>query len=203
MVIKSPSRALRTFILENRELYRNFLRDWLEGKNGHPVTLFDSPESMQANPEPRDLELFAAHLLPNGRHFKNNSGTHVHAVYGEGLDAALIFWCRKNGIAGVLDLRDGTQDWIQCLEALGNGLPSETPSVRQVLNNGFGKGLSALSRREIQVARMLVKGFSAKQVAAALGTSEGTVKNQRKAVFRKLGIVRATQLAGAMGFKPR
>jgi len=60
-----------------------------------------------------------------------------------------------------------------------------------------------LSRREAEVARMLVKGFSAKQVAAALGTSEGTVKNQRKAVYRKLGIVRATQLAGAMGFKAR
>ena len=31
-------------------------------------------------------------------------------------------------------------------------------------------------------------------------TSEGTVKNQRKSVYRKLGIVRATQLAGALGF---
>jgi hypothetical protein len=40
----------------------------------------------------------------------------------------------------------------------------------------------------------------AKQVAAALGTSEGTVKNQRKAVYKKLGIIRATQLAGAMGY---
>jgi DNA-binding NarL/FixJ family response regulator len=47
---------------------------------------------------------------------------------------------------------------------------------------------------------MLVKGLSAKQVAAALGTSEGTVKNQRKAVYKKLGIIRATQLAGAMGY---
>ena len=66
--------------------------------------------------------------------------------------------------------------------------------------NGHGKGISRLSRRETEVARMLVKGFSAKQVAAALGTSEGTVKNQRKAVYKKLGIIRATQLAGAMGY---
>ena len=75
--------------------------------------------------------------------------------------------------------------------------------MRQILNQGLGKGLSRLSRRETEVARMLVKGFSAKQVAAALGTTEGTIKNQRKSVYRKLGIVRATQLAGAMGFRPR
>ena len=152
--------------------------------------------------EPRDLELCAAHLLPNRLHFKNNGSlqAHRHAVYGEGLDSAMILWCRKSGISGLLDLRDGLNDWDQCLENLIQGVATETPRVRQHLNHGHGKGLAQLSRRESEVARMLVKGFSAKQVASALGTSEGTVKNQRKAVFRKLGIVRATQLAGAMGF---
>lgn len=195
--------ALKTFILENRDLFRFFLREWLEGKNGHQVTFFDSTEALENNHEPRDLEMLAAHLLPSRLHFKRNQGSHGHAVYGEGLDASTILWCRKSGVAGIMDLRDGMEDWGRCLESVRNGETAETSSARNILNQGHGKGLPRLSRRETEVARMLVKGFSAKQVAAALGTSEGTVKNQRKAVYRKLGIVRATQLAGAMGFKLR
>lgn len=200
---KNHPRALKAIILEDRDIYRFFLRSWLEGKNGHQVRFVSSAEFLEADQEPREVELMAAHLLPGSVHFKRHSKAHAHAVYGDGLDPATIFWCRKNGVQGILELRDPLDDWNQCLENLANGTAAETPSVRRVFGHGHGKGLSRLSRRECEVARMLVKGFSAKQVSAALGTSEGTVKNQRKAVYRKLGIVRATQLAGAMGFKPR
>ena len=193
-------RTRKTFILENREWFRFLLRQWLEKEAGCQVTFFDSAETLESNTEPRDLELMAAHLLPSRLHFKKDNQRHGHVVYGEGLDATTIHWCRKSGVVGILDLRDGMEDWRRCLEGVGNGETAETPSARQNLNHGNGKGVARLSRRESEVARMLVKGFSAKQVAAALGTSEGTVKNQRKAVYRKLGIVRATQLAGAMGF---
>ncbi|NBT23206.1 DNA-binding response regulator, partial [bacterium] len=44
----------------------------------------------------------------------------------------------------------------------------------------------------MQVAQMLVRGSSAQQVAKKLGTTEGTIKNQRKAIYQKLKIVRAT-----------
>ena len=195
----------KAFVLEDREWYRFFLREWLEGKRGHQVSFFDSADAMEENGETRDVELLAAHLLPSRMHFKRDRkfNRHGHAVYGDGLDAPTILWCRKSGVAGILDLRDGIEAWDRCLDGLQNGETTETPAVRQALNHGNGKGVLRLSRRENEVARMLVKGFSAKQVAAALGTSEGTVKNQRKAVYRKLGIVRATQLAGAMGFGPR
>ena len=195
---------MKTFILENREVYRFFLRHWLGEKNGHHLVFFDSPEVMLANGEPRDLELLAAHLLPSRLQFKNNGNGRTYAVYGDGLDGPTIFWCRKSGVRAILDLRDRLEDWKRCLDGLKNGEVVETPSItRLVQQAGQAKGISHLSRRESEVARMLVKGFSAKQVAASLGTSEGTVKNQRKAVYRKLGIIRATQLAGAMGYKAR
>lgn len=199
----SGAATLKTFILENRDLYRLFLRHWLEDRNGHQVVFFDSAEALQNSPEPRRFELMAAHLLPSRMHFKRDQNRHGHAVYGEGLDPTTIFWCRKSGVGAILDLRDGADDWQRCLEALGNGQSAETSSVARTLGQGEGKGLTRLSRREAEVSRMLVKGFSAKQVAAALGTSEGTVKNQRKSAYRKLGIVRATQLAGALGFRAR
>ena len=193
----------KTFILENREVYRFFLQHWLEGKNGHQVHFFDSADALHSSGEPRDLEFLAVHLLPDRLHFKDHSRAHHHAVYGDGLDGPTVLWCRKSKVQAIFDLRDGLEDWKRCLDGLGNGEVVETPSITRMMNGGSAKGISHLSRRESEVARMLVKGFSAKQVAAALGTSEGTVKNQRKAVYRKLGIVRATQLAGAMGFKAR
>lgn len=196
--------SVKTFILENREVYRFFLRQWLGEQNGHQVVFFDSPEALQANGEPRDLELLAAHLLPGRLHFKGNQNARGHAVYGDGLDSPTVLWCRKSGVRAVLDLRDRLEDWKRCLDGLENGEVVETPSItRLVHQDGQAQRLSRLSRRESEVARMLVKGFSAKQVAASLGTSEGTVKNQRKAVYRKLGIIRATQLAGALGYKAR
>lgn len=191
---------MRTFILENRELYRVLLMRWLGQDAGHQVVFFDSAESMQANHESRRLELLASHLLPGRDHFRREIGQHPHAVYGENMDAATIHWCRKNGVRGLLDLRDRIVDWKKCLEAVSNGHTSETPSVLRNLAAADDRKIAALSRRETEVARLLVRGFAAKQVAAALGTSEGTVKNQRKSVYRKLGIVRATQLAGAMGY---
>lgn len=198
------SHPVKTFILENREVYRFFLRQWLGEKNGHHVMFFDSPETLQANGEPRDFEFLASHILPSHLHFKNSGCARGHAVYGEGLDGSTVHWCRKSGVRAILDLRDRLEDWKRCLDGLGNGEVVETPSItRLVHQDGKAKGLLRLSRRESEVARMLVKGFSAKQVAASLGTSEGTVKNQRKAVYRKLGIVRATQLAGALGYKAR
>ena len=197
------SSRVKTFILENRELYRLLLAKLLGEKNGHEVVFFASPAELENNHDPRDFEMMATHLLPGRLHFKNNGTVCGHAVYGETLDSATILWCRKSGVKGILDLQDGEEEWAGCLRALGNGETAETSSVSKALNEGHGKRMAKLSRREAEVARMLVKGFSAKQVAASLGTSEGTVKNQRKAVFRKLGIVRATQLAGAMGFKAR
>jgi DNA-binding CsgD family transcriptional regulator len=191
----------KTFVLEDREIFRVFLGRWLRERGGHEVRFFDSAEALRKTEERRDVELLAAHLLPGRIHFHKNG--HGYGVYGEGLDATTVLWCRKSGVRWILDLRDRAEEWNRCLEGMAKGESMETASVVEAVRQGQGKGVMRLSRRENEVARMLVKGFSAKQVAAALGTSEGTVKNQRKAVYRKLGIVRATQLAGAMGYRAR
>ncbi|MBD3404288.1 PAS domain-containing protein [candidate division GN15 bacterium] len=47
---------------------------------------------------------------------------------------------------------------------------------------------AALSPRELEICSMIRSGMSSKEIAAALSTSEGTVRNQRKSIRRKLGI---------------
>ena len=132
---------LKTFILENRELYRLLLAKIVSEKSGHEVVFFSSPEELENNHDTRDLELIAAHLLPGRLHFKKEGPQPRHAIYGEAMDSATILWCRKSGVNGILDLQDGAEDWSRCLQSLGNGGISETPAVARTLNEGHGKGV--------------------------------------------------------------
>jgi DNA-binding NarL/FixJ family response regulator len=45
-----------------------------------------------------------------------------------------------------------------------------------------------LTRREVEVLRLMAGGSSNREIADALGTAEGTVKNHASSVFSKLGV---------------
>ncbi|WP_224362956.1 response regulator [Hyalangium versicolor] len=49
-------------------------------------------------------------------------------------------------------------------------------------------GPEALSPRELEVLRLMAGGMSNKEIARALGTAEGTVKNQVSSILLKLGV---------------
>jgi DNA-binding NarL/FixJ family response regulator len=46
----------------------------------------------------------------------------------------------------------------------------------------------ALTKRELDVLRLIASGASNKEIADALGTAEATVKNQASSIFGKLGV---------------
>jgi DNA-binding NarL/FixJ family response regulator len=45
-----------------------------------------------------------------------------------------------------------------------------------------------LTRRELEVLRLMAGGYSNKEIADALGTAEGTVKNHASSILSKLGV---------------
>jgi DNA-binding NarL/FixJ family response regulator len=47
---------------------------------------------------------------------------------------------------------------------------------------------AALTKRELDVLRLIASGRSNKEIADALGTAEATVKNQASSIFGKLGV---------------
>jgi DNA-binding CsgD family transcriptional regulator len=55
-------------------------------------------------------------------------------------------------------------------------------------------GITALSRREGDVVDLLLKGCSSEAIALRLNISRHTVKDHRKAIFRKLGIASLAEL---------
>jgi len=63
-------------------------------------------------------------------------------------------------------------------------------------SQGPGKGLDelGLSARQREVLQCLLRGMSAKQIARALGISDGTVKSHTVAVFRALNVSSRAQV---------
>jgi DNA-binding NarL/FixJ family response regulator len=45
-----------------------------------------------------------------------------------------------------------------------------------------------LTKREVEVLRLMAGGYSNREIADALGTAEGTVKNQASSILSKLGV---------------
>ena len=50
-----------------------------------------------------------------------------------------------------------------------------------------------LSRREIEVLKLMAQGKSNKEIASALFISEGTVKSHGKAIFAEMNVVSRTE----------
>ena len=49
---------------------------------------------------------------------------------------------------------------------------------------------ASLSPRELEICNLIKSGLSSKEIAAIRNTSEGTVRNQRKSIRRKLGLTK-------------
>ena len=47
---------------------------------------------------------------------------------------------------------------------------------------------AALTKRELDVLRLIAAGHSNREISVALGTAEATVKNQASSIFSKLGV---------------
>ena len=66
--------------------------------------------------------------------------------------------------------------------------------VQGAPSTGTGANDLALSARQWEVLQCLLRGMSAKQIARALGISDGTVKSHTVAVFRALNVSSRAQV---------
>ncbi len=75
--------------------------------------------------------------------------------------------------------------------------PSLTPLLRQSLlkTNNEMKDENALTKREIQVLKLLAEGMYNREIGEKLFISEKTVKNHVSSIFKKIGVTDRTQAA--------
>jgi two-component system, NarL family, nitrate/nitrite response regulator NarL len=114
-------------------------------------------------------------------------------------DTALIAAVRA-GVNGIV-LKDGAEDaLVACLETVAGGGRAVPESLLQraldlSLVPPAHHPLAALTPRERQIAEHVGRGQRNKEIAAALGMSEGTVKVYLHTMYQKLGIENRTELA--------
>lgn len=193
------SAKIRIGVIENREFLIGFLGNWLRNHLNYEVYFFNHFKELETSPLRPDLIMAASTLLAPSAGKRVVGPQRYLAIYSEQFTPSCVVCWQKNGADGLLDFRDGTLEWEQCLSRVLGGHKGATRFARLELERGELTAIGTLTPREIEVADHFLKGFSARQVSSLMGTTEGTIKNQRKAIYKKLGIVRATQLSHALG----
>jgi two-component system, NarL family, response regulator NreC len=116
-------------------------------------------------------------------------------------DESLLHEALRAGAAGYVIKRAEESEILQAIHATSQGdiyvHPSMTRALlHQPVTTEHRRGLPAepLTRRELDVLRLLAKGNTNRQIAGLLGLSMRTVENHRANLMGKLGLVSRVEL---------
>jgi DNA-binding NarL/FixJ family response regulator len=103
----------------------------------------------------------------------------------------------KAGARGYL-LKDVSLEQLTgAIRAVANGETLIRPAVTERVLRGLEhvrrdfdalEPPDPLTRREIEILRLMAGGYSNREIAEALGTAEGTIKNHASSILSKLGV---------------
>ncbi|WP_454049870.1 response regulator [Cellulomonas sp. Marseille-Q8402] len=119
----------------------------------------------------------------------------------------MVLTALQDGATGFLLKNTSPPDLVAAVRAAAAGRPILSPSVTAQLIRAVGSGpdrvatadargrLTALTERELEVARAVARGLSNADIAAELYMSVGTVKTHIGHLFDKLGLDNRVQVA--------
>ena len=87
-----------------------------------------------------------------------------------------------------------SDELFEAILAVHEGRQYIPPRITQVLDQA---GRTDLTRREMDVLRLIVSGHSNREIAQDLNTTEGTIKSYVNGLLGKLGVRDRTQAATA------
>lgn len=105
-------------------------------------------------------------------------------------DADVVIEGIRTGARGFMLKDVSYEQLIRAIRAVVAGETVFQPAVTQRLLRGaptVGEPEEPLTEREREVVRLMAGGYSNKEIARALGTAVGTVKNQVSSILLKLG----------------
>ncbi len=117
-------------------------------------------------------------------------------------DHQLVLEGLQAGARGYLLKDVSLESLVSAIEAVHGGNTLVQPAVTERILRGLttmaqestGSGeVEALSKKELEVLRMMAGGYSNKEISIAIFKSEGTVKNQVSSILAKLGVRDRTQ----------
>ena len=96
------------------------------------------------------------------------------------------------GAAGYILKDDPQESLLQAVQVAARGQQWFSPRVMDVIIKGEKQSkastLQNLTERELDVLRLLVKGYRNAEIASALTLTEQTIKNYLRRIYNKLGV---------------
>ncbi len=112
-------------------------------------------------------------------------------------DDESVFAALEAGAMGYLTKDSSAEDIVRAVESVVRGEASFEPSIQRRLLERYRRGRPArawpahpdgLSNREVEVLRLVGAGLGNREIAEALGVSEGTVKSHLNSIFTKTNL---------------
>lgn len=121
-------------------------------------------------------------------------------------DGALVVWLGRNELSGGFSLQElsGLTEIEPIVRSLlakhlalrsaGNATPRPDEHRRRLDRTRLSFGSSILTVRERSVLQWMLNGYTTPAITRRLGIAEGTVKNHRKSIYRKLDVSSQAEL---------
>jgi len=109
-------------------------------------------------------------------------------------DTAVVLDAIRSGARGFLLKDISYQQLMNAIRAIAAGGTVFQPAITQRLLRATpaiaddAMPIEELTARELEVVRLMSGGYSNKEIAHALGTAEGTIKNQVSSILAKFGV---------------
>jgi DNA-binding NarL/FixJ family response regulator len=106
-------------------------------------------------------------------------------------DDEKLFQCLCAGANGYLLKKTSPSHLFEALQQVVEGGAPMSPSIARRVLNSFQQGKTnqyKLSAREVEVLQLLIKGYSAKMIAAELSISFDTARFHLKNIYSKLHV---------------
>ena len=129
------------------------------------------------------------------------SPTRVVLLTGQMSDVEVVNAVRY-GVAGIVLKETAPRVLLQCVRAVAAGEPWLDPNMIQSAveatagrEAALERATRTLTRRELDIVRMVATGARNREIAEKLGISEGTVKMYLHTIYEKLGISGRVELS--------
>lgn len=191
---------IRVFIADDQLLIRQGIRTLLE-MDAEIVIAGEAEDGVEAIARVQAAEVDV--LLLDVR-MPKKSGLEVLHALGSSLpptlvlttfdDTTVVLDAIRAGARGFLLKDISYQQLMTAIRAIAAGGTVFQPAITQRLLRAAGTLPSdalpdeALTARELEVVRLMSGGYSNKEIAHALGTAEGTIKNQVSSILSKFGV---------------
>ncbi|MGZ5445965.1 MAG: LuxR C-terminal-related transcriptional regulator [Thermoanaerobaculia bacterium] len=125
---------------------------------------------------------------------EEKSATRVVLLSGRMSDVDAVAALRL-GAAGIVLKENASRVLLQCVRSLAVGEPWLDPDAMHAPREPNGDVMKVLTRRELDIARMVAVGARNKKIAVELGIAEGTVKMHLHTIYEKLEISGRVELS--------